>query len=125
MKLGFQPPPLPDGATIVVLDPTTDAQRWFEHHIDRARRVQISRRRLTTTHGWPLELVTYEGAGKLALLAVYGFFDLIAAALITGVDHGWLEQHEDALFAAHLDAAPDWVADEPLSIAELRDPTKA
>lgn len=123
MKLVFQPPPLPERATLVVLDPTIEIQRWFEQHVDRAKRVQISRRKLTTTHGWPLEVVTYETSGKLALLAVYAFFDLTAAALITGVDHDWLEQHEQALFAAQRDAAPDWVAQSPLSIAELRDPT--
>lgn len=123
MKLVFQPPPLPERATLVVLDPAIDTQRWFEQHVDRAKRVQISRRKLTTTHGWPLELVMYEAAGKLALLAVYAFFDLTAAALITGVDHGWLEEHEHALLAAQRDAAPDWVADSPLSLAELRDPT--
>jgi hypothetical protein len=123
VKLIFSPPALPARATIAVLDPTADAQRWFEQNVARVRRVQISRRKLTTMHGWPLELVTFEVAGKLALLAVYSFFDLTAAALIAGVDHGWLEQHEAALFAAHRDASPDWRADEALSIAELRDPT--
>lgn len=123
MNLLFESPELPPLAwsSSFPLSGEADVGRWVQELLDAAgpRVRKLSAHTLETARGWPLELLTYETAGRLLVVAVYEFFDLTGAIALGGLERDWLVRHELEITAALRAAEPDWTSDEPLTLREL------
>ncbi len=124
MKLQFdRPRTLPDTAHVAVLDPGAgvDFTSWVAAHVEAGGTEvrKLSSRVDVTSRGWPVELITYAVDGRLAILAVFSFIDLLAAVAIRGLDPAQLAHYEPDVMTALRAAEPDWATDEPRTISEL------
>ncbi len=122
MILLYEPPDLPPAGwtTVMPIAADVDVLRWIGEQLEAAGHTSRKRsaRALDTARGWPLDVETYDVDGQLVVVAVYGFFDLVAAVAIGGLEPAWLLAHELEILAALRAAEVDW-GHEPQTLREL------